>query len=84
MRKSLLLYTAALLAAMTATASAQVPVPRLHMPVGAAEIESHDASPGFIKQLTGCYKRVPAALLARTSNPRILVAKDLATVITRH
>jgi hypothetical protein len=45
--KSLLLYTAVLLAAMTATASAQVPVPRLHMPVGAAEIESHDASYGI-------------------------------------
>jgi hypothetical protein len=83
MRKSLLLYTAALLAAMTATASAQVPVPRLHMPVGAAEIESHDASPGFIKQIAGCYKRVPNALLARVENPRIVAERDIAAMITR-
>jgi hypothetical protein len=47
-----------------------------------AEIESHGASLGLTKQITGCYKRVPAALLARTGSPRIVVAKDHATVIT--
>jgi hypothetical protein len=51
------------------------------MPIAAAEIEGHDASPGFIKQITGCYKRAPAALLARIGNPRILASKDFATTV---
>ena len=44
------------------------------------EIESHDASSVFVKQIAGCYKRAPAALLTRTGSPRILVVKDFATL----
>ena len=52
------------------------------MPIAAVEIENHDVKPGFIKQIAGCYKRVPAALLARVDNPRIIAAKDLAAVVS--